>query len=67
MERYQPEFDLLLLDCELHAQRELDAMQNILQNQYIQYKQSRESIDVVNRKYHDLKHQIVIPIKAPIV
>lgn len=46
--------------CELHAQRELDAMQNILQNQYIQYKQSRESIDVVNRKYHDLKHQIAV-------
>ena len=46
--------------CGLHAQRELDAMQNILQNQYIQYKQSRESIDVVNRKYHDLKHQIAV-------
>lgn len=46
--------------CELHAQRELDAMQSILQNQYIQYKQSRESIDVVNRKYHDLKHQIAV-------
>jgi sensor histidine kinase regulating citrate/malate metabolism len=41
-------------------QRELDAIQNILQNQYIQYKQSRESIDVVNRKYHDLKHQIAV-------
>ena len=24
VERYQPEFDLLLLDCELHAQRRLD-------------------------------------------
>lgn len=46
--------------CELYAQRELDAMQNILQNQYIQYKQSRESIDLVNRKYHDLKHQIAV-------
>jgi len=46
--------------CELYMQRELDAIQNILQNQYIQYKQSRESIDVVNRKYHDLKHQIAV-------
>lgn len=45
---------------ELYMQRELDAIQNILQNQYIQYKQSRESIDVVNRKYHDLKHQISV-------
>ena len=38
--------------------RELDAVQNALQNQYIQYKQSRESIDMINMKYHDLKHQI---------
>lgn len=43
---------------ELYMQRELDAIQSILQNQYIQYRQSRESIDVINRKYHDLKHQI---------
>lgn len=45
---------------ELHVQRELDSMQNILQNQYIQYKQSRESIDAINQKYHDLKHQIAV-------
>ena len=38
--------------------RELDAVQNTLQNQYLQYKQSRESIDIINMKYHDLKHQI---------
>ena len=30
-------------------------MQNILQNQYVQYKQSRENIDVVNRKYHGVR------------
>ena len=46
--------------CELHVQRELDAIQNILQNQYIQYRQSRESIEVINHKYHDLKHQIAV-------
>lgn len=46
--------------CELHMQRELDAIQNILQNQYNQYRQSRESIDVINHKYHDLKHQIAV-------
>lgn len=45
---------------ELHARRELAAIQNILQNQYVQYRQSRESIDVINRKYHDLKHQIAV-------
>lgn len=45
---------------ELHTRRELDAIKNILQNQYVQYRQSRESIDVINRKYHDLKHQIAV-------
>ena len=39
-------------------QRELMAMQYILQNQYSQYKLSRESIELINRKYHDLKYQI---------
>ena len=43
---------------ELHMRYELDSIQNVLQNQYAQYRQSRESIDVINRKYHDLKHQI---------
>ena len=39
-------------------QTELEAVQNTLQVQYQQYKQSRESIDLINMKYHDLKHQI---------
>ena len=38
--------------------KELEAVQNTLQTQYQQYKQSRESIDLINVKYHDLKHQI---------
>jgi sensor histidine kinase regulating citrate/malate metabolism len=38
--------------------RELDAVQSTLQTQYQQYKQSRESIEVINMKYHDMKHQI---------
>ena len=46
--------------CELYMQRELDAIQSILQNQYVQYCQSRESIEVINHKYHDLKHQIAV-------
>lgn len=45
---------------EMHTRRELDAIKNILQNQYVQYRQSRESIDLINRKYHDLKHQIAV-------
>ena len=45
---------------QLQTRKELDAIRNILQNQYVQYRQSRESIDVINRKYHDLKHQIAV-------
>ena len=40
------------------ARQELTAMQTILENQYAQYRMSRESIELVNKKYHDLKHQI---------
>ena len=43
---------------ELHARQELSSIQSILQNQYVQYRQSRESIDLINHKFHDLKHQI---------
>lgn len=45
---------------EFHLRYERDTMENILQNQLMQYKLSRESIDLVNRKYHDLKHQIAV-------
>ena len=40
------------------ARKELDAMQTVLENQYAQYRMSRESIEMINRKYHDLKHMI---------
>ena len=42
----------------MYAQRELDAMQTVLENQYAQYRMSRDSMELINRKYHDLKHQI---------
>lgn len=45
---------------EFHVRYERDTMENMLQNQLMQYKLSRESIDLVNRKYHDLKHQIAV-------
>ena len=45
-------------NCNNMAYQELAAIQSILRNHYAQYKQSRESIDVINMKYHDLKHQI---------
>lgn len=46
--------------CELRIRHELEAIQNVLKNQYSQYQQSKESIEIINYKYHDLKHQIAI-------
>lgn len=44
---------------ELRVRHELKAVQNILQNQFVQYQQSKESIEMINFKYHDLKNQII--------
>lgn len=49
-----------LQNCETHARKELDALQNILQTQYANYRASEESVELINRKYHDLKHQIAV-------
>ena len=46
--------------CDLLTQREADALRNMLHLQYENYKMRQESIDLINRKYHDLKHQIAI-------
>ena len=46
--------------CDSHALREISALQNVLDMQYANYQQSQESIDMVNRKYHDLKHEIAV-------
>ena len=43
---------------QLQARQEADAIHHLFQHQYEQYRQSQESIDMINRKYHDLKHQI---------
>ena len=40
----------------LHS--ELTAMDNVLRRQYEQYKQSKENIRLINRRYHELKMQI---------
>lgn len=45
---------------ELQMKFEVDTLQNILEMQYKNYQLSQESIDIVNQKYHDLKHQIVL-------
>ncbi|MBM7541087.1 ATP-binding protein [Amphibacillus cookii] len=44
---------------DIRIKHELEAVQNILKNQYVQYQQSKESIEIINYKYHDLKHQII--------
>lgn len=49
-----------ILRKEMQVKCDLDAMRNILQSQYTLYRKSSESIDIVNRKYHDLKHQIAV-------
>lgn len=49
------------LQCrDLRVLRELEAVQNVLHKHYQQYQMSRESIDLINRKYHDLKHQVAL-------
>lgn len=45
-----------LREATLHS--ELLAMDGVLRRQYEQYRQSRENIHLLNRRYHDLKVQI---------
>ena len=51
-------FHLQKLDAD--RKQEMDMINMILQKQYLQYRVSQENIDLINRKYHDLKHQIQI-------
>ncbi len=46
--------------CDSYALHEVTALQNVLDMQYANYQQSQDSIDRVNRTYHDLKHQIAM-------
>ncbi len=45
---------------EMQMRFEKDTLHNIMDMQYRNYQLSQESIDLVNQKYHDLKHQIAI-------
>ncbi|HHV12082.1 MAG TPA: GHKL domain-containing protein [Clostridiales bacterium] len=45
---------------EMHLRYELEAMDSVLRRQYEQYKQSRDNIELLNRKTHDLKQQIAV-------
>lgn len=57
---------LLMLEA-FHMQKadadrkqEMSAVQNILRTQYAQFRESQENINLINRKYHDLKHQLQV-------
>jgi hypothetical protein len=54
-----------ILVREYQIKFEVDTLQNILEMQYKNYQLSQESIDMVNQKYHDLKHQITL-LKAEV-
>ncbi len=43
----------------MHIQYELSQMSSMLEHQYLQFQQSKETLDLINHKYHDLKHQIL--------
>lgn len=45
---------------ELQLRLERDTLHNIKEMQYKTYQLSKESIDMINQKYHDLKHQIIL-------
>lgn len=45
---------------EMYLNHELNAINDILHKQYDQYQASKDNIDLINRKYHDFKHQIAL-------
>lgn len=45
---------------EVHLKYELDAINSILVRQNINYQQTKESIELIQKQHHDLKHQIEV-------
>jgi hypothetical protein len=45
---------------DLQMRTELQILRQILESQYSQYEQAKESVELINYKYHDLKHQIAV-------
>ena len=41
-------------------EKELDAIRNVLNAQYLQFRVSQENMDLVNCKYHDMKHLLQV-------
>jgi signal transduction histidine kinase len=51
-------FRIQIQDSE--RRKEVDAISYILKLQYMQFRESQENINLINQKYHDLKHQLHI-------
>jgi hypothetical protein len=51
-------FRIQIQDTE--RRKEVDSIRYILKLQYMQFRESQENINLINQKYHDLKHQINI-------
>lgn len=47
-----------LIYNERTARKEIKAMELIIQKQYQQYQLAQDSVNLINQKYHDFKHQI---------
>ena len=43
---------------EIQSRKTVESLEQVMQMQMEQYRISEETIDLINRKYHDLKHQI---------
>ena len=44
--------------CEINAQKEINSVNAVLKEQYDKYRSYQSGMDMINIKYHDLKHQI---------
>lgn len=44
--------------CEMNAQKEINSMNAVLKEQYDKYRSYQSGLEMINIKYHDLKHQI---------
>ncbi len=53
-------FTVHIQNCDAYVNTEKRAMETVLETQYRNYRAMQDSIDIINRKYHDLKHQIAI-------
>ena len=45
--------------CEMNARKELSSIQAMLREQYDKYRSYQSGFEMINIKYHDLKHQLV--------